>query len=513
MSKNINPFIIILIIILIIISFIVLLKWSNKQTQIGSENKQIQREEQSIPSTFKLTNAKQNILDMITSQSLPVGEILPILGNKVFQNAENNVISDKMNVTGGIATLNFDVIKVPTEVKSIQREKIQSVNNDYNIQYNETSDLPSLQTQKNENITTELNKLIDNSTKTETNINDIQQKIFDLYGPEELIGSYKYDNKIDNYYRRRNILNNDIIYYKQPTYTIQTDSSSVYNLFPQNRSTITETSQIQNKFFKTESILNNDRIDDVSAKKTKITQRPVFYTMTDLVKQLKMDNTKTDLLNKEEKILGLRNLGKMIIYKRLTFIGYINKIYLTDETYNGYQSLLLVFGKYMLPEVIKSIVHKIYGINYQMSAYVNNIEDEEKSYNEYIIYLKPSISDYLKKKYVDQYNDSITIFPLLQELKFNMNGITKQNYDSYGLDPTYLCLRIGSFVANDLDIVQGFNDYISTMINKSNIKIENVFYKLIKVEGLDWNSINNFMNQLSTYPFVFQLSLHILKEF
>jgi len=365
------------------------------------------------------------------------------------------------NIPQKQSTINFDIINnIKTSLQNIQKTPNSAlINKTLN---NETYKLNNIMNNIMNNTTNPTYVLNEGSVSLSVPLSDIMEEsnnIFSDYGPFELIyiNTNAKDNKIDKYYRRRKLSDNSTIYYIETYYG-----------------------------------------------KTNKPVSTIFYNAEDL----KLPDM--DILKQEQVVLGLRNLGKMIIENRLTLYGYNNKIYLFDKSYDGFQPMLITFRTSITPSQMKYKIYTIFGINYQSNAYTDMLENEDKTYNKYIVYLRPSICDDLIKKFPEK----LIVIPLLQELKFNINGITERNYNSYGLNETYLCLRVGSFIPNNPDEIIKVNDeLINFVIDSAKIKSENIYYRLLNVEGFSWDAINDFMNKLSTYVYVFQISLLFIKKF
>ena len=390
-------------------------------------------------------------------ESFNQGQLITSIGTQKILPFFNNP-----NIPQKQSTINFNAVNIiPIYLPSVESntepntESNTKSNTESNTKSNTEPNTESNNTNKPLFINTDsqINKdvvglnILANKSQIETNNS---ANIFDNYGPAELIYTNKEDNKTSKYYRRKKLNNNSIIYY------IETNNSVV------------------------------------------------FYNLEDLklpnIDALKLDNT----------IISQRNLGINIIPNRLTIYGYNNKIYLTDYNYNYFQPFLLNFRTLLSPNQMKNKIYNIFGINYQLNAYINTIQEDTKKYNQYVIYLRPTECD----KLIKSFEDNIIVIPLLQELKINMNGITLSTYNTYELNESLLCMRVGSFISNNPDdIIKFNNELINFVIDSKKIKNENIYYNLLLVEGITWDSINNFMNKLSTYNFVFHISLHIIQHY
>jgi len=403
------------------------------------------------------------------------GQFIPINTQTLLTNFNNP------NIPQTQSTINFNFLNNPFLVPSNSNSNSNSSESKINIEteknisnnrnYNSTNINTSLFINTNSLINPDVTNLNVSANKSRTvsgsgsgsdsnsdSKNRPNMFEFKEYGPGELIYTNKDGNIITKYFRRRKLSNNSVIYY------IETYSG-------------------------------NDISFPIST---------VFYNLEDL----KLPNI--DALKLDNVIIGHRNLGTNIKPDRLTMYGYTNKIYLTNNIYNYFQPFLLSFMTNLSPELMKNKIYDIFKINYQLNAFVSTIQDDKKKYNQYVIYLRPSICDNLIKSF----GDNINVIPLLQELKIKMNGVTLSVYNSYELNESLLCMRVGAFVSNNPEDILNFNnELINFVINPIKIKNENIYYNLLLIEGLGWDHINNFMNKLSTYNFVFHISLHIVQHY
>jgi hypothetical protein len=270
-------------------------------------------------------------------------------------------------------------------------------------------------------------------------------------------------------------------------------------------------------------------------KQNKKTKKNIYYVRTEYDNKISVDYVKPEELKiPNDKIIILEEkLQKNIIIPETTNIklepSKFNQPTLyngfKDEIYDEYQSSLISLYNLNSSSFFKETIKNILGnnIDYQITAFTETIENEGIYYDKFIIYIRPNDIINFKKQY-EKINssingvcipssvnscDSINIYPLVPELKISYNNINQQIYESSDLLSTVLYLRIGSFKSKDKDEEEIVNNYISEYVSDDKISIENNFYKLYKLEGYEWNDIIGLMNVLSSYPHIFQLSLHL----
>jgi len=270
-------------------------------------------------------------------------------------------------------------------------------------------------------------------------------------------------------------------------------------------------------------------------KQNRKTKRYIYYIRTEYDNTTSVDYVKPEELKipNNNIILLEEKLQNNIIIPEKTNINLEPSKFVQPSLYNGfkdvinneYQSLLISLYNLNSSSYFRETIKNTLGnnIDYQITAFTEIIENEATYYDKFVIYGNPKDLINFKKKY-EKINssingvcipsninscDSLDMYPLIPELKISYNNINREIYESSGLLSSVLYLRIGSFKSNDKDQEKIVNDFIAEYIPNDKIFIENNFYKLYRLEGYEWNDIIGLMNVLSSYPHIFQLSLHL----
>ena len=270
-------------------------------------------------------------------------------------------------------------------------------------------------------------------------------------------------------------------------------------------------------------------------KQNRKTKRYIYYIRTEYDNTTSVDYVKPEELKipNNNIIILEEKLQNNIIIPETTNITLEPSKFVQPTLYNGfkdvinneYQSLLISLYNLNSSSYFRETIKNTLGnnIDYQITAFTEIIENEATYYDKFVIYGNPNDLINFKKQYEKMNSsingvcipssinscDSLDMYPLIPELKISYNNINREIYESSGLLSSVLYLRTGSFKSNDKDEEKIVNDFIAEYVPNDKIFIENNFYKLYRLEGYEWNDIIGLMNVLSSYPHIFQLSLHL----